>query len=98
MRDYRVPSSKPELWEAKEAHFHSAYTTRQAKLCWGGDCWLPGSCRGSVPLADDGSTTDSQIERIRRRASAEPLFATGMKGGLLIDFGRTKVEFKAVVD
>jgi len=32
-----------------------------------------------VPLADYGSTTDSQIERICRRASAEPPCATGMK-------------------
>ena len=55
------------------------------------------SLHGSVPLADDGLITDSQIERFCRRASGEPLGTTGMKGGVLIAFGRAKVEFECKV-
>ena len=53
------------------------------------------SLLGSVLLADDGSTTDSHIERIRRRTSAEPLCAAGMKGGPIL---QPRIEHRSNTD
>jgi len=55
------------------------------------------------PLADDATTTDSQIERIRRRASAEPKRSSNARSfrSLLIRVevvGTLRVPFPAAID